>query len=307
MSGELDDKVFALDSTLELTANDVVVSAASQDTLPLCMLENEYAETASGRWVKEPWPTDCPKFQIDQQFNSKFDIVQWTPDQPHCWHRDDLTKIGHKCVEMNCRLIHPSSKWTSDLRTRQWMGVWRNRQCDLLEFTDTQLQTCIDKLRIAKFQTSGRSISEYINQYLQQRIKGLHLYNDTNTGAVVELSTLALLHKSNMGNDELRATLAKLPLSTDKYTVYVVSPMFLASERETLAIHENMVRVDTIAREVLEPMGYKFFSVTNATIPLVYDVSTQFDGMHMIGPPMKLILTKFFHYLCSGHVEGTRM
>jgi hypothetical protein len=40
---------------------------------------------------------------------------------------------------------------------------------------------------------------------------------------------------------------------------------------------------------------------------MVYDVATQFDGMHLIGPPMKLIITKFFHYLCKDHVEGSRV
>ena len=29
-----------------------------------------------------------------------------------------------------------------------------------------------------------------------------------------------------------------------------------------------------------------------------YDTATQNDGMHIIGPTMKMIITKIFHFLC---------
>ena len=37
-----------------------------------------------------------------------------------------------------------------------------------------------------------------------------------------------------------------------------------------------------------------------------YDTSGQADGMHIIGPPMKAIVTKLFHHMCSKAVAGTR-
>jgi hypothetical protein len=308
MSGELDDKVFALEPTFRLNPTTLEILPSPATTiLPLCDLDQEYSHDASGRWVKEPWPTHCPKFQIDNN-RTKFVIHKWTADQPHCWHRDDFTRIGHHCIEMNCKFIQQSSKWQSGFRVKKWMGVWRDRRCDLLEFTDAQLQTCIEKLHISKFEVTGRSISVYMNEYLQQRTSGLNFYNGTEAnGTIVELSTLALLHKAMKPTDVVRIELSELPNSTSTRPVFVVGPMFLSSERETLAIHENLVRVNALARDVLQSKGYNFFTVSDASAPMVYDVATQFDGMHLIGPPMKLIITKFFHYLCKDHVEGSRV
>jgi hypothetical protein len=35
-----------------------------------------------------------------------------------------------------------------------------------------------------------------------------------------------------------------------------------------------------------------------------YDSATQMDGMHIVGPPMKMIVTKLFHYVCKDVVDG---
>jgi hypothetical protein len=32
---------------------------------------------------------------------------------------------------------------------------------------------------------------------------------------------------------------------------------------------------------------------------MTFDTAGQKDGMHINGPPAKMILTKLFHYLCS--------
>jgi hypothetical protein len=46
-------------------------------------------------------------------------------------------------------------------------------------------------------------------------------------------------------------------------------------------------------------------SNTCLTVAFTYDSATQMDGMHMIGPPMKMLVTKLFHHLCSGIVPGS--
>jgi hypothetical protein len=43
------------------------------------------------------------------------------------------------------------------------------------------------------------------------------------------------------------------------------------------------------------------------TAGFAYDSATQFDGMHFIGPPMKMIMTKLFHHICADTVEGSRL
>lgn len=34
-------------------------------------------------------------------------------------------------------------------------------------------------------------------------------------------------------------------------------------------------------------------------------VAAQFDGLHFLGPPIKMIVTKLFHHICAGLVEGS--
>jgi hypothetical protein len=40
-------------------------------------------------------------------------------------------------------------------------------------------------------------------------------------------------------------------------------------------------------------------------VAFTYDAATQMDGMHLIGPPMKMLVTKLFHHVCSDVVEGS--
>jgi hypothetical protein len=47
--------------------------------------------------------------------------------------------------------------------------------------------------------------------------------------------------------------------------------------------------------------------VYDLTAALSYDTATQADGMHIIGPPMKMAITKLFHHLCGDFVEGSRL
>jgi hypothetical protein len=39
-------------------------------------------------------------------------------------------------------------------------------------------------------------------------------------------------------------------------------------------------------------------------LAFTYDSATQMDGMHIVGPPMKMIVTKLFHHVCKDVVDG---
>jgi hypothetical protein len=68
-----------------------------------------------------------------------------------------------------------------------------------------------------------------------------------------------------------------------------------------------MVQVTQLAAEVLTPKGYKMLNALDLSAAWTYDTATQFDGMHIIGPPMKMIISKFFHYICQDIVPGSRI
>jgi hypothetical protein len=190
------------------------------------------------------------------------------------------------------------------------MGVWRQTSCDYYEYTNQLLQQCIDQRKITEFQVTGRSIAEYINQYLQMRLQGLELYDkeDKKQGIKITLSTLSLLHLSLSTNEELRQHFSEMDdIDPTREEFYWMSGYYLSSERDTYAITDRMVQVTQLAAEVLTPKGYKMLNALDLSAAWTYDTATQFDGMHIIGPPMKMIISKFFHYICQDIVPGSRI
>jgi hypothetical protein len=66
-----------------------------------------------------------------------------------------------------------------------------------------------------------------------------------------------------------------------------------------------MDRYNRLLSQLIEPKGLKMINAFDMTAAFTYDSATQMDGMHMIGPPMKMLVTKLFHHLCSGIVPGS--
>jgi hypothetical protein len=233
-SGDLDDRIHLAQSTFSFTPQPLKSLHAP---LPLCTIESESFENSNGRWVREPWPgpDKCPSaMAVDKDFKKRFDIMKNDGAHPHCWHRDNLSRVGHRCVEMNCRLIEKESKWISPLHEeKNWFGVWRPYDCDYLEFTDTELQQCVSKRKIKLMKTQGASIAAYIRQYLELRLKNITLHDSSDPDAIkVTIDTLKLLNL-NGAVSMLENKLNKMPVVGKNEEYYWVTGFFLTSERET--------------------------------------------------------------------------
>lgn len=268
--------------------------------------------------------------QADQVYGNKFDITEHDGNHPHCWHRDDLSRIGHYCGEWNCQFLEPQSKWISDLHEEtNWFGVWRQYGCDYLEFTDTQLQQCITNRKIASIETKGNSIARFMKEYFGQRLKNISMYggggsnssDNSDAGIDVIIDTLTLVALSMNPDDHyfgLKRKLLKMPSmnvlqdesSSDNTSRrsehYWVTGFFLSSEREPHIQAARIEKFNHIAADALGPKGYKMINAFDMSAAFAYDTATQFDGLHLIGPPMKMIVTKLFHHMCAGSgVEGS--
>lgn len=308
LSGDLDDRLYIESPTFTHEEPASPTTMARKQDLPLCD-ESHEGVGSSGRWVRRPIPDYCPQnFVADRDYQTKFEIVEFLPDQPECWHRDDLSRVGNRCIEMNCRFIPQSSKWLSKIHNEtNWYGVWRNDDCDYVEFTDSELQQCVNERNITSIKTEGRSIAAFLNEYLAQRLKNINL---TETGTTVTLSTSRLLHVAAIPDARLREALAAAanPSRGPNEEVYYVSGYFLSSER---AVHVHLKRMEylnRVASEVLADSGKKLFmNVFDLSAAFTYDSATQMDGMHIIGPPMKMAITKFFHHVCKDVVSGRRV
>jgi hypothetical protein len=279
--------------------------------LPLCTLDHEALDHHNGRWVRAPFPnsTVCPNaMSVDQDFRNMFDIVKFDATHPHCWHRDDFSNIGNRCIEMNCPLITQQSKWRSEVHEeKQFYGVWQPYACDYVEFTDAQLQTCITSQKISSIETRGASIASYLGQYLGLRLKNIAMYNKNSSitgqsekddSRSVILSTLALLHKMSSPDDLLaRAILTDksiAPPTANKdmlqQDVYWVIGFFLSSERCDHCHMSRMNMTNHVASQTLQEaygahgQHYKMINAFDMSAAFTYDTATQFDGMHIIGP-----------------------
>ena len=47
------------------------------------------------------------------------------------------------------------------------------------------------------------------------------------------------------------------------------------------------------------PKGHKMLNAFDMSAAFTYETATQFDGMHIVGPPMKMMITKLFHHICT--------
>jgi hypothetical protein len=65
-----------------------------------------------------------------------------------------------------------------------------------MEFSEAELQHCIDRRKLYGFEVEGQSIASLIRGWLRKRFENITLYDDTGAGggAKVTISTFALLH-----------------------------------------------------------------------------------------------------------------
>ena len=126
----------------------------------LCLIESESFERHSGRWLREPWPTkqNCPR-----PYTHRANIYG-RDDDPICWRRDDLSKYDKSCLDPICDSIEPASKWSASLHEEtRWYGHWQHdSDCSYMEFSEAELQQCIDRRKLYGFEVEGQSIASLI-------------------------------------------------------------------------------------------------------------------------------------------------
>lgn len=308
LDGSKDDNIFVTQDSFTLVSSEDLTKIEPQDNLPLCSSQQESLAVSHGRWVIEPWPSPelCPDpMRPNEKFSKRFDIMEFDPERPQCWHRDDLQRIGQRCIEMNCELIHRESKMKTRLKaTERWFGVFRQHTCDYLEFTAQQLQQCINRRKLASFQTKGASIANFLGEYLKVRLDRLHLYNASNDGISVILGTESLTHRCKKPGLPDFTTMAPVRNNTK---FFVMNGFYVSSEREVHIHMERLLRMSQAAERRLVPKGYKILNAFDMSAAMTYDTATQMDGLHIIGPTMKMVITKMFHYLCKDVVKGSRV
>ena len=264
ISGDIDDNVFFTDNTVNLTATDMTTELNEGSILTLngqanvtvekylCPIESESFSNHSGRWVREPWPTDgeCHPYETIDKPLTQYGYADGSiskingSDNPECYRRDDhMHAYDQQCLEMNCMMIRPSSQWKSWLHEeKQWSGHWKHdSDCSYSEFTDVELQQCINRRKLYGFEIEGSSIAEMIRGYMNQRLENITLYNDTELGdgTKVTISNFSILHYCYL-LEVLKDKFENAPNITENEELFWVSGYFLSSEQEIMCFNSRI-------------------------------------------------------------------
>ena len=282
--------------------------------LPLCDID-EHETRDEGRWVKLPYPyhDKCP-VRYEENVKEHYDvlrdyrIMENIPDQPACYFRENMTAIAGKCHMNGCALSRAYS-WHSELQKLQrFNGKWQNHHCDFLELLDTELQFCLTHRQIVDIQAIGDDeMAPILNDYLKQRLRPLRFFNafKENTPVTetlnITINTLGISHWMHHGTRDMwMAAFEKTKKLAEEDTVgrerYWVEHMYTSSERHPLATTDRAAVLNEDAASVFPKGKISSYGLSTA---FAYDASMEDDGLRIIGPPMKAVVTKLFHYVCK--------
>lgn len=278
---------------------------SSSDTISRsCNLDDERLDSSNGRWVRQSFPSDevCLELTRDAIREPAFRgyrSVYHGDRPPHCWLRDDLTKMNNECAEPGCQFVI-THRWLTDLkREPRWFGRWEQYDCSYDDFDDRSLQQCIDKKSISSIQTKGSSISSIVKVYLNQKLRNIKMVKSgTRTVIFDTLKMPHLLWHNSI--DVQRKQFEEFPNVTDSNIEHFwLSGFYFTSEREPHVNVDRSLLYSKMAMDILTPKGYKMINGFDVSAAFAYDTDAQADGLHITGPPMKEIVTKFLHHLCK--------
>jgi hypothetical protein len=143
------------------------------------------------------------------------------------------------------------------------------------------------------------------------RLKHLKLSTDSTTttsgSKKVIIDTLKWPHLLwHQSESEWIEIMQEMP-NVDKVRVmhFVVTGFYVSSEREPYVTVERSRLLSQVVETVLVPKGYKLIEAFELSAAFTFDTAGQHDGLHIVGPPAKAIVTKVFHHLCANVTTGT--
>jgi len=225
-------------------------------------------------------------------------------DPGYCWFQEDIEQDTEKCMEADCAAFKKAVFWKNSPFSSQSIVRATYRPisgCRFLDLSQEELQKCVKKKNVSGFDFRGASISKFMRQYFEKRIDEIIFVDENKTNSqTVVIDTLKSPHLLwHMTMEKIQNEVEKKPPAENKGFYFVVTPMFISSEREN---HDLSIRAEQFSRimhEILTPKGYKILDYFHPSAAFTYEMATQIDGMHIIGLPMKLLFAQVMTQLCG--------
>jgi hypothetical protein len=168
--------------------------------------------------------------------------------------------------------------------------------------TQSDLQKCIIAKNISSITTAGASICEIVDDYLASWIADIHFVNETKTSMKVLIDTLKFPHRlCHNTKEEWVTDLRNLDNSDLQHFKYCVSNFYLISEHAEFVHNARSRMLTEVAEKILSiEKDWVELNMYDVSAAFMHDTTGQMDGLHLLGPPMKVLMTKFFSHLCNG-------
>ena len=171
--------------------------------------------------------------------------------------------------------------------------------CVYRELRDAALQRCLDALGIRSIVVEGASIARLFRSVLQERLPAITYLGG---GRRVVVSTLQFPHALWRQSElDWAQTLSAQPPSDNSTIRFWLGAGFYSSQRLDHITLDRAMLFESIAESILPAKGWLKLELHTVTAAFTFDTAGQGDGMHIGGPPMKVVLDKMVHYLCEGH------
>jgi len=222
--------------------------------------------------------------------------------------QEDVLQISDRCMEPGCKFLKGPSYWNKSAvkaKSRREGGVrayWAPYgDCRWAVPSPREVQRCVDLARLSGMHTEGASIAKFFNHYVDLRLKGIKMYTGERATRLTP-STLALPHLIwHKSEEQMRSDLSELSKSksTPQDRRYYLNSMFIVSEREAHVVEGRGLRITEFARELLrDESGWRELDFHGPSAAFAFDTATQGDGLHIVGPPMKMVWAQMMTDIC---------
>lgn len=297
------------------------------EALPYC--DPAGPEIGRGRWVEADPGLNCSySVRKDQGEKLLFMLASNQTQPEECWIHEQFAKIGEKCHEAGCRVFE-SSIWQGPLLKPQddklaaesmFRYMWQPYTCRVRLYTKTELKTCLKDKHVY---IEGDSISDFFIEYAVHRLRDINAnglganatgcldqydagFKKCNGKVPIRITAddLHIIHRLwDTSEDKWVQRIEDLPESTETHRQIWLSGPFIVSERECHVMAARYKRFADFARPIFERKKWVELNWVNASTALGYESATQFAGLHVVGPPMKILFHQLMGHVCGGPYE----